>query len=224
MTNLFSIFDPSTSLLSFKLNWTASLISLMIVPTTFWTMNNRYKMMIMMPLMMLNKEFKMLMNMNYNKGTTLLFTSLFMMIMINNTLGLFPHIFTSTSHMVMTLSLSMPIWLSFMMFGWIKNTESMFTHLLPTGTPSVLMPFMVCIETISNMIRPGTLAVRLAANMIAGHLIMTLLGNTTLTTSTIMLPVMITIQMMLMMLETAVAIIQGYVFAVLTTLYASEVN
>nr|UBA17433.1 ATP synthase F0 subunit 6 [Orestes guangxiensis] len=224
MTNLFSIFDPATSLLNLKMNWMASLIAMMMVPTTFWMMNNRYKSMIEMPMMTLNKEFKMLLNIKNNKGTTLLFTSLFMMIMINNILGLFPHIFTSTSHLVMTLTLSLPIWLSFMMFGWIKNTTSMFMHLVPTGTPPVLMPFMVCIETISNMIRPGTLAVRLAANMIAGHLIMTLLGNTMLTTSMTILPMLVMIQLLLMMLETAVAIIQGYVFAVLSTLYASEVN
>ncbi|WP_431834057.1 F0F1 ATP synthase subunit A, partial [Escherichia coli] len=54
----------------------------------------------------------------------------------------------------------------------------MFAHLVPQGTPPVLIPFIVCIETIRNIIRPGTLAVRLAANIIAGHLLLTLLGNT----------------------------------------------
>lgn len=53
----------------------------------------------------------------------------------------------------------------------------MLAHLVPLGTPGVLIPFIVLIETISNVIRPGTLAVRLAANMIAGHLLLVLLGN-----------------------------------------------
>nr|AHZ01584.1 ATP synthase 6 [Clonopsis gallica]AHZ01588.1 ATP synthase 6 [Clonopsis gallica] len=224
MTNLFSIFDPSTSIINMKINWMSTLMGLSIMPMYYWMMNNRLKMIILKPSTILNNEFKMLLNISKNKGTTLIFISLFMMIMINNILGLFPYIFTSTSHLTMTLTLALPLWLSFMLFGWMKNTESMFMHLVPTGTPSVLMPFMVCIETISNVIRPGTLSVRLTANMIAGHLILTLLGNTTMNVSFNLLPIMLLIQMMLLTLETAVAIIQGYVFAVLSTLYASEVN
>nr|YP_010882119.1 ATP synthase F0 subunit 6 [Sungaya inexpectata]WID87020.1 ATP synthase F0 subunit 6 [Sungaya inexpectata] len=224
MTNLFTIFDPSTSLMNLKLNWISSLIIMMIMPSMYWMMNNRLMKMTSMPMMMLNKEFKVLMNMKSNKGTTLMFISLMMMIMFNNLMGLFPYIFTSTSHLTMTLTMALPLWLSFMLFGWTKNTESMFTHLVPTGTPTILMPFMVCIESISNMIRPGTLSVRLTANMIAGHLILTLLGNTTMVVTTKMLPMMLIIQMLLLILELAVAIIQGYVFAVLSTLYASEVN
>nr|QPT74089.1 ATP synthase F0 subunit 6 [Pharnaciini sp. NS-2020] len=224
MTNLFSIFDPSTSIMNMKMNWISSMIGIMMLPTYFWLMNNRYSMMVMKPLILLNKEFKILMNMKNNKGTTLMFVMLFSLIMINNIMGLFPYLFTSTSHLTMTLTMALPMWLAFMLFGWLKNTENMLIHLVPTGTPTVLMPFMVCIETISNIIRPGTLSVRLAANMIAGHLILTLLGNTTMNISMNMMWIMLIIQMMLLMLETAVAIIQGYVFAVLSTLYASEVN
>jgi F-type H+-transporting ATPase subunit a len=83
---------------------------------------------------------------------------------------------------------------------------------------------MVCIETISNVIRPGTLAVRLAANMIAGHLLMTLLGNTGPNLTLTLLSFLIVAQIALLILESAVAIIQSYVFAVLRTLYSSEVN
>jgi len=86
------------------------------------------------------------------------------------------------------------------------------------------MPFIVCIETIRNIIRPGTLAVRLTANMIAGHLLLTLLGNTGNTIPSILLSVLIITQLALLTLEAAVAIIQSYVFAVLRTLYSSEVN
>jgi F-type H+-transporting ATPase subunit a len=83
---------------------------------------------------------------------------------------------------------------------------------------------MVCIETISNIIRPGTLAVRLAANIIAGHLLITLLGNTGPRLSLTILSFLIIGQIALLVLESAVAIIQSYVFAVLSTLYSSEVN
>jgi F-type H+-transporting ATPase subunit a len=100
----------------------------------------------------------------------------------------------------------------------------MFAHLVPQGTPAVLMPFMVCIETIRNIIRPGTLAVRLAANIIAGHLLITLLGNTGPRLSMTLLTFLLIGQIALLVLESAVAVIQSYVFAVLSTLYSSEVN
>ena len=87
------------------------------------------------------------------------------------------------------------------------------------------MPFIVLIETISNIIRPGTLAVRLAANIIAGHLLLTLLGNTGPSiTSSFLLSILIFSQILLLTLESAVAIIQSYVFAVLRTLYTREIN
>lgn len=101
----------------------------------------------------------------------------------------------------------------------------MFAHLVPQGTPSVLIPFIVLIETIRNIIRPGTLAVRLAANIIAGHLLLTLLGNTGPSiTSSLILSILIFSQILLLTLESAVAIIQSYVFAVLRTLYTREIN
>jgi F-type H+-transporting ATPase subunit a len=86
------------------------------------------------------------------------------------------------------------------------------------------MPFMVLIETIRNVIRPGTLAVRLAANIIAGHLLLVLLGNQGPSISSSLLGVLLLTQILLLTLESAVAIIQSYVFAVLATLYSREVS
>ena len=74
------------------------------------------------------------------------------------------------------------------------------------------------------MIRPGTLAVRLAANIIAGHLLLTLLGNTGPSLSSSIISILLVSQILLLILEAAVAVIQSYVFAVLRTLYAREVN
>lgn len=86
------------------------------------------------------------------------------------------------------------------------------------------MPFIVVIESISNVIRPGTLAVRLAANMIAGHLLITLLGNQTTVAGLSIIYILLGVQVLLLILESAVAIIQAYVFAVLSTLYSSEIT
>jgi F-type H+-transporting ATPase subunit a len=94
---------------------------------------------------------------------------------------------------------------------------------VPQGTPSILIPFIVIIETISNVIRPGTLAVRLSANIIAGHLLLTLLGNTGNSLSYIIVSLLIFAQLLLLILESAVAIIQSYVFTILSTLYSREI-
>nr|AFP16904.1 ATP synthase F0 subunit 6 [Elmidae sp. BMNH 840216] len=223
MTNLFSTFDPATNFGS-SLNWLSTFLGLMFLPSMYWLIPSRFHILWLKIILTLHNEFKILLNIEKMKGSTLVFISLFSMIMFNNFLGLFPYIFTSTSHLTFTLALALPLWISFMIFGWINNTIHMFAHLVPQGTPSVLMPFMVCIETISNIIRPGTLAIRLAANMIAGHLLLTLLGNTGSSMSLIMLNLLIITQILLLILESAVAIIQSYVFAVLSTLYSSEVN
>nr|AXS66386.1 ATP synthase F0 subunit 6 [Curculionoidea sp. 11 KM-2017] len=220
MSNLFSSFDPSSNL-NLNLNWLSSFIGLLIIPSSFWMIPSRFSIFWIKIFNFLYQEFKILMNSSYS---TLIFISLFLFIMFNNFLGLFPYIFTSTSHMILSLSLSLPLWLSFMIFGWINNTIHMLAHLVPPGTPPILMPFMVCIETISNIIRPGTLAIRLSANMIAGHLLMTLLGNTGPMMNLLLINMLILAQILLLTLETAVSLIQSYVFAILSTLYSSEVN
>nr|QNG56318.1 ATP synthase F0 subunit 6 [Palaestes scutellaris] len=221
MMNLFSSFDPSTNF-NLSLNWLSTMLGMMIMPSIYWFVPSRLNIFWMKILLTLHKEFKILINSKI-KGNTLIFVSLFSLILFNNFLGLFPYIFTSTSHMILTLTLALPLWISFMIFGWINNTIHMFAHLIPQGTPPILMPFMVCIETISNLIRPGTLAIRLSANMIAGHLLMTLLGNTGPMLSTYLIIILIFTQILLLILESAVAIIQSYVFSVLSTLYSSEV-
>nr|QNE85652.1 ATP synthase F0 subunit 6 [Poecilobothrus nobilitatus] len=224
MTNLFSVFDPSSSIFNLSLNWMSTFIGILMIPPLFWLMPSRYHIIWNSILLTLHKEFKTLLGPTGHSGSTFIFISLFSMIMFNNFLGLFPYIFTSTAHMTLCLSLALPLWLSFMIYGWINHTQHMFAHLVPQGTPAVLMPFMVCIETISNVIRPGTLAVRLTANMIAGHLLLTLLGNTGPSLSIMLATFLIIGQIALLILESAVAIIQSYVFAVLSTLYSSEVN
>nr|QRW36310.1 ATP synthase F0 subunit 6 [Hydroporus brevis] len=223
MSNLFSTFDPSTNILNLSLNWSSTFIGLLMIPMYFWLIPSRFMMIWINIIISLHKEFKTLLGKFNYKGSTFLFISLFSFILFNNFMGLFPYIYTSSSHMSMTLSLTLPLWLSFMIFGWINHTQHMFAHLVPQGTPPILMPFMVCIETISNMIRPGTLAVRLAANMIAGHLLLTLLGNTGPLMNSFLISILIIVQLLLLMLEFAVSIIQSYVFAILSTLYSSEV-
>nr|QEJ81455.1 ATP synthase F0 subunit 6 [Pygoluciola sp. FM18] len=223
MTNLFSSFDPSTSM-NLSLNWMSIMLGMLVLPSMYWVIPSRMNFLWIKICLILSNEFKIILKIKNMKKSTLIFVSLFSLIMFNNSLSLFPYIFSSTSHLVLTLSLSLPLWLSFMIYGWINNTIHMLAHLVPQGTPSILMPFMVMIETISNIIRPGTLAIRLTANMIAGHLLLTLMGSTGNKLSVMMINVLILSQILLLMLESAVAIIQSYVFSILSTLYSSEVN
>nr|AHN52519.1 ATP synthase F0 subunit 6 [Asota plana lacteata] len=224
MSNLFSIFDPSTNLFNLSLNWLKTILGILFIPYSFWLIPNRHYFFWNFILFKLHNEFKTLLKNNYFQGSTFIFISMFSFVLFNNFLGLFPYIFTKTSHLTLSLSISLPLWLSFMIYGWINNSQHMFIHMIPQGTPGILMPFMVLIETISNLIRPGTLAVRLTANMIAGHLLMTLLSGTGPNMNYYFIMILILIQILLLILESAVAIIQSYVIAILSTLYSSEVN
>lgn len=223
ITNLFSVFDPSSNIFNLSLNWLRTFIGISIIPCIYWLIPSRYNIFWNNILLTLHKEFNTLLG-RKNYGSTLIFISLFSIILFNNFIGLFPYIFTRTSHLTLTLTLALPLWLSFILFGWINNTQHIFAHLVPQGTPRILIPFIVCIETIRNIIRPITLAVRLTANIIAGHLLITLLGNTGPSIFTFILTLLIIVQIALLILESAVAIIQSYVFAVLRTLYSREVN
>nr|WOW99000.1 ATP synthase F0 subunit 6 [Oecleopsis sp.] len=216
MSNLFSSFDPSTSSLV-QLNWMSMLTAMLIMPTKFWNLNSQSTMLLKKTTEFIMKEMN---NITKNKQIKLLMMSMFMFILINNIMGITPYTFTATSHLVISLALSLPMWIMLMMHGWIKFTNYMFSHLLPSGTPMLLMPFMIMIETISNLIRPISLSVRLTANMIAGHLLMTLLGEIN---SLKTIPLIFIMKMILMMFETAISIIQAYVFTILSTLYSSEI-
>ena len=107
--------------------------------------------------------------------------------------------------------------------GWalLFQPLSVLSHLVPLGTPYVLIPFIVLIESVSNIIRPGTLSIRLAANMVAGHLLLTLLGSQGPSIGR-HLPGLMVGLVALLLLEVGVACIQAYVFTILSSLYLSE--
>jgi len=142
--------------------------------------------------------------------------------MFNNVIGLFPYIFTASRHIVFSIALALTFWLGLMAYGVINNLSNILVHLIPQGTPAALMPFMVIIETVSNLIRSGTLAIRLSANIIAGHLLLVLLRSATPLSPFFLLPVVFIAQVILIVLERAVAFIQAYVFSILVTLYVAE--
>nr|QXT60004.1 ATP synthase membrane subunit 6 [Sarucallis kahawaluokalani] len=215
-TNLFNIFDPSTLIFNLQLNWMSTMITIMLIPNFLWIMPNRIKWLMNKIFIMLNNEMLMLYKSKNTKSPSFLFISLFIFIFINNFLGLFPYIFSSSSHMIFSMTLAMPFWLFFIILSIIKNTKNMIAHLIPLSTPIYLAPLMTIIETMSIIIRPFSLSIRLTANMIAGHLLMTLLNSNS------MMIIILLIQMFMMMFELCVAMIQSYVFSILSSLYSSE--
>nr|UVU30519.1 ATP synthase F0 subunit 6 [Odontocolon albotibiale] len=224
MMNMFSMFDTSTNM-TFECNWSSSIMMTLIYPYPYWLYPSHYTLWFNYLMNLLNKEFKMILNNKFNYLNSIYYITLFMVILINNFMGLFPYIFTSSSHMIFALSMALPLWLSLMMWGWKNNMNHMFSHMIPQSTPNMLMPFMVLIESISNIIRPLTLTIRLTANMIAGHILLTLLSQSASSNSFLMITLLITlIQMILLILEFSVSIIQSYVFSILSTLYTKEIN
>nr|APF47476.1 ATP synthase FO subunit 6 [Snellenius radicalis] len=221
MLNLFSIFDSSTKILS--LNWMSSLIGLFIMPQIYWIFYSRLLIFFNKMMILLWNEFKLILVYKFNLNNLIYMLVMFMFFLMNNFLGLFPYLFTSSSHLIFSLWISFSLWMSFMLFGWMKNSMFMFIHLVPMGTPFVLMFFMVLIELMSNIIRPMTLCIRLVANMVSGHLLLTLLGNFISNFLSVYFFVLI-IQMLLLFLEMVVSIIQSYVFSILLILYLKETN
>merc|ERR1712141_976360 len=143
-------------------------------------------------------------------------------ILFSNFLGLMPYIFTRTSHFSITLTLSLPLWLGRILLSIIYQYNNLLAHLVPTGTPRFLIPVIVIIERVRNVIRPATLAIRSAANIVAGHLLLTLLGSQGPLLGIVTLIGLFVGLILLLLLEVAVACIQSYVFTVLRSLYLAE--
>nr|QKI36952.1 ATP synthase F0 subunit 6 [Podargus papuensis] len=155
----------------------------------------------------------------------LILMSLIMFLLMINLLGLLPYTFTPTTQLSMNMALALPLWLATVLTGLRNQPSTSLGHLLPEGTPTLLIPALIMIETTSLLIRPLALGVRLTANLTAGHLLIQLISTAAIT----LLPTMPTISLLtslvlllLTILEMAVAMIQAYVFTLLLSLYLQE--
>nr|YP_003127125.1 ATP synthase F0 subunit 6 [Toxotes chatareus]BAH97797.1 ATPase subunit 6 [Toxotes chatareus] len=159
-----------------------------------------------------------------HKWATLL-ASLMVFLLSLNMLGLLPYTFTPTTQLSLNMGLAVPLWLATVIIGMRNQPTHALGHLLPEGTPTLLIPVLIIIETISLFIRPLALGVRLTANLTAGHLLIQLIA----TAAFVLLPLMPTVAvltaillLLLTLLEVAVAMIQAYVFVLLLSLYLQE--
>nr|QNN02052.1 ATP synthase F0 subunit 6 [Lacerta bilineata] len=153
------------------------------------------------------------------------FMTLMLTLMLLNTLGLLPYTFTPTTQLSMNMALAIPTWLMTIFIGLRNQPTTSLGHLLPEGTPTLLIPMLILIETVSLLIRPIALGVRLTANLTAGHLLIQLTSTavfTLLNTMTLTASMTLIVLVLLTCLEMAVALIQAYVFVLLLTLYLQE--
>nr|AIK28381.1 ATP synthase subunit 6 [Eupsittula nana] len=196
---------------------------LLPMPGNRW-ITNRLSTLQLWTINMITKQLMMPLNKPGHKWAIIL-TSLTMLLLMINLLGLLPYTFTPTTQLSMNMALAFPLWLATLLTGLRNQPTTSLGHLLPEGTPTPLIPALVVIETISLLIRPLALGVRLTANLTAGHLLIQLISTATITLLPIMPTVSIltaTVLLLLTILEVAVAMIQAYVFVLLLSLYLQE--
>lgn len=155
----------------------------------------------------------------------LIFASLMVFLTTLNILGLLPYTFTPTTQLSLNIGLAIPLWLATIVIGLRNQPVHALGHLLPEGTPTLLIPILIVIETISLFIRPLALGVRLTANLTAGHLLIQLISTATFVILQLIPAIALltaTLLFLLTLLEVAVAIIQAYVFVLLLSLYLQE--
>jgi F-type H+-transporting ATPase subunit a len=154
--------------------------------------------------------------------------SLFTFVLFANMLGMIPGTFTVTSHIIVTVALSMIVFLTVLIYGFYKNGTKFLKLFVPSGIPIYIMPLIVLIEVISFLSRPLSHSVRLFANVFAGHITLKvfasfvpmLAGLGILGWFGAVLPLGMTVA--LTALEFLVAFLQAYVFTILTCIYLND--
>nr|AVW86196.1 ATP synthase F0 subunit 6 [Iphione sp. YZ-2018] len=228
MTDIFSSFDPATSSLHTSASpimfWALSSMSLTILSSSLWLTPNRLNWLLSFPLSIMSSQIKQTFSVKI-KGFPYIITSLFITLIMLNLMGLIPYIFSSTSHLILTLSFGLPCWLSLIISGATANPKPFIAHLLPSGAPQWLAPPLIIIETISTLVRFFTLSVRLMANMSAGHILLGLMGiyaTSALFSSMTSTVTLLTIQSFYTIFEVAICFIQAYIFCLLLSLYSDD--
>jgi ATP synthase subunit 6 len=150
---------------------------------------------------------------------------------LSNIIGILPYSFTITSHLSITFALSFTVWYGSLIIGFQENGIRYFCLFYPRGIPTALIPFLIIIEIISYIFRSVSLALRLFANIVAGHI---LLDTLALFIHKMLIPVSITLTnviisiipfimcIILILFECVVAILQAYIFLVLSCIYLKE--
>ena len=154
--------------------------------------------------------------------------TLFMFILFSNVIGIVPYTFTVTSHIIITAALALLVFFTVIIYGIWHNGLHFFKVFVPSGIPVLMVPVIVIIEVLSFLSRPISHSVRLFANMLAGHITLKLVASFVVMLGSLgflgwlgaLAPLALTIA--LTALELLVAVLQAYVFTILTCIYLSD--
>jgi F-type H+-transporting ATPase subunit a len=154
--------------------------------------------------------------------------SLFMFIVTVNVIGIIPYMFTVTSHIIITISLALLVFLTVIVYGFYRHGLRFLKLFVPSGIPIYILPLVTFIEVLSFLSRPVSHSVRLFANMLAGHITLKVFGGFVVMLGSLgflgwlgaLLPLSMTVA--LTALELLVAFLQAYVFAILTCIYLND--
>lgn len=148
--------------------------------------------------------------------------SLFLFILLCNLFGLFPYAFTVTSHIAITFALAILVFMLVTIVGFAKHGLHFLSLFLPKGTPSWLAPLMIIIELFAYLARPVSLSLRLAANMVAGHVLLKVIAGFVVSLLLFLKIIPIPLIVVLIGFEVFVAILQAYIFTVLSCVYLND--
>jgi F-type H+-transporting ATPase subunit a len=147
--------------------------------------------------------------------------SLFMFILVGNLLGMIPGAFTFTAHIIVTFTMAISVVVGVTIVGFYRHGRHFLEFFVPHGAPKFMLPFLVPIEIMSYCVRPISLSVRLFVNMMAGHTMMKVFAGFIIAMGVFgIAPLLVVIGVTI--LELAIAILQAYIFAVLSTLYLRD--
>jgi F-type H+-transporting ATPase subunit a len=156
--------------------------------------------------------------------------SLFVFLLGMNLIGLTPYSFTATSQIIVTFTLAMVVFTGMTVIGLLRHGAEFYRIFCPPGVPWFIMPIIVPVEIISYLIKPVSLAIRLCANMTAGHILLKVIaaGAVSCATSTsdflkcgLIIPVALNV--VLVGFEIFVAALQAYIFTMLSCIYLNNV-
>nr|UYX79083.1 ATP synthase subunit 6 [Mitra mitra] len=227
LVDIFSSFDDNNQVFMsmYMLMWLFSLTTILLFSSNYWIMGPRWVSLVSVFKDTASSQIFRSFGINMG-GFINIITGLFLFLIVMNLSGLIPYVFSPTSHLAVSLSLGLPLWLSLIISAVFFNPSSVVAGLLPMGAPAPLNPFLVIIETVSILVRPITLSVRLTANMSAGHIVLTLIGNYLTAgmfiSSTFSVILLVSIQILYTVFEFGISLIQAYIFCLLITLYSDE--